>query len=307
MEDPIFIVGLPRSGSTLWLNVFAKNPEIFRIGEMLFLTPFRKDFRYFLKKIVGDLNNKKQIEKMINLVFSEKVIPGITASFWINDIKKMDKQQLKENLILKIDNSDKTLKSIFNIIIEEITIFNGFQRCCTKFPVYVNHVPALIEWWPECKIAHITRDPRAIVISRKNDPGGTQLKIKKHPGLKNIIRNTMTIFVMLQYIWTSKLHCKYKKYDNYRLFKYEDLLSNPETVIKELCDFTKIDFNQDMLLPEKGQASSITGKKQKGFNREAAYHWKNVIKPFEERLITFFTKKSMQRFDYDYRNQPIIK
>jgi hypothetical protein len=260
-----------------------------------------------MKNIGRDLhNNEKMIEKMIHFIFSDRIIPGIEASFWINDIKKMNEKELKEKLIAKINNSDKTLRSIFKILIEEVTLFNGFERCCAKFPMYVNHVPKLLEWFPECKVVHITRDPRAIAMSRKNDPGGTQIKIQQYPRLKGIIRKVMTIFVILQYIWTSRLHCKYMKYDRYKLFKYEDLLHDPKKVINELCIFTEVDFYPDMLSPNKGQASSITGKKLNGFNKEAAYHWINVITPFEKRLITSITKKSMQRFGYDYKNHQVF-
>ncbi len=307
MKNPIFIVGLPRTGSTLWLNVFAQNPNIYRMGEMLFLTPWRKDFRYFLRKLGGDLSSEENIEKMIELIFSLKCPPGITASFWCCDIKNVIDPRLKEILKTKINNSDKSLESIFKIIIDEITAFKGYNRCCVKFPVYVNHVPQLLKWYPNCKIIHITRDPRATAISRTNDPGGTLQRIKKHPHFIFIIREIMILFVIIQYYWTSKLHCKYKGMENYALFRYEDLLAEPEKIITKLCKFTDIDFVPDMLNPKKGQASSVTGKRQGGFNKKAASRWRDVISPFEEKIISFFTKGSMKRFGYDPRNHPVYQ
>ncbi|MGA1869161.1 MAG: sulfotransferase family protein [bacterium] len=306
MENPIFIVGLPRSGSTLWLNILAQNPKIYRMGEMLFLTPWRKDFRYFLKKQVGDLSCERNIEKMIELIFSRKQLPGITGSFWHYDIEKVIDHHLKKVLFSKIRESDKSLESIFKIIIEEITAFKGYSRCCMKFPVYVNYVPQLRKWYPQCKIIHIIRDPRAMAISRINDPGGTQIKIKKYPRLSSIIKNIMIFFVIVQYIWTSKLHCKYKAIDNYALFRYEDLLAEPESVVKKLCEFTELNFEPEMCDPKAGQASSVTGEKRKGFNKKAATHWRKVISSFEERVILLLTKASMRRFEYDPQNHPIF-
>ena len=84
-----------------------------------------------------------------------------------------------------------------------------------KFPVYVNYVPQLLQWYPQCKIIHITRDPRATAMSRTNDPGGTQIRIRKYPNLAYFIKKIMVMFVVIQYIWTSKLHCKYKDLNNY--------------------------------------------------------------------------------------------
>lgn len=305
MKNPIFIVGLPRSGSTLWLNVFAENPKLFRMGEMLFLTPWRKDFRYFLRRKVGDLSNKRNIEKMIDMIFSDEKVSGITGAFWFYDIAKVNDPLLKKKLYHRILESDKSMESIFKILIEEITHFSGYSRCCMKFPVYVNFVPELLLWYPECKIVHIIRDPRAMAISRKNDPGGTSIKVKKYANFSFFIKKIMVFFVIFQYIWTSRLHFKYKKFKNYALFRYEDLLADPEKVIRELCKFTEIDFTPEMLMPREGQASSVTGKRQKGFEKKVASHWKSVISPLEKIIITSFTKASMRRFEYDPKNHPV--
>lgn len=305
MEEPIFIVGLPRSGSTLWQNIFAQNPNIFVMGEMHFLTPWRKDIRYFIRNQVGDLSKKKDIEKMIELMFSREWILGITGDFWYYTIQKVNDPNLKKKLCHKIFLSDKSIESIFKILVEEITRFTRCSRCCLKFPVYVNHVPKLLQWYPRCKIIHIIRDPRAMAISRTNDPGGTRKKVQKYPRMSPIIRKAMILFVIVQYIWTSKLHCKYEKNDNYALFRYEDLLADPERVIKELCEFVEIDFVPKMLQPEEGQASSLTGRKQRGFDKKAAFRWLTVISPFEKRIISLLLKRSMKRFKYDSTNHSI--
>lgn len=308
LESPIFVVGLPRSGSTLWENIIARNPKIMRLAEVLFLTPWRKDFRYFIRTRVGELSNGKNIEKMIELIFSNETILGITSSFWrFENIGAVKDPKLKKEICKKILESDKSLGSIFKVLIEEITRFSGYNRCCVAFPVYINYVHTLLDWYPKCKVIHVTRDPRAIAISKTNDPSGTAKRIKKYPRLAFFIRKIMIFFVVVQYVWTSKLHCKYNRIKNYSLFRYEDLLTEPERVIKELCEFAEIDFVPEMLEPEEGMASSVTGGKYKGINRKAASHWKNVISPFEKWIITLLTKRSMKRFDYDPENHPVFR
>jgi hypothetical protein len=308
MDSPIFIIGLPRSGSTLWHNVIAKNQNILRLAEMHFLNPWRRDFTYFLKHSTGGLSTDQQIKNMIDGIFSKNSIDGITGPFWrFENIKAATHPKIKDILIDKILNSDRSLKSIFKIIIEEITYLSGFNRCCLKFPVYPNHLIHLVECYPQCKIIHIIRDPRAMAISRTNDPGGTAKIIAKYPKIAPIIKKIMMLFVVLQYIWTSKLHLKFKFLQNYRLYNYEDLLTIPEATIKDLCRFAEIDFLPAMLDPEKGQASSVTGIKQKGFNKKSATHWQHVISPVENKIITFLTKKSMKRFDYEPNTHPIYR
>jgi hypothetical protein len=180
--------------------------------------------------------------------------------------------------------------------IEELANHYGFNRCCVKFPVFVNYIPHLMEWYPNGKIIHITRDPRALAVSRANFWGERRLRSRK----------LMMLFVILQYVWTSRLHCKFNGIENYALFRYEDLLADPERTILELCDFTGIDFVPQMLYPREGQASSVTGEKSSGFNRKAASHWRNLISPLEEKIITIFTRSSMKRFGYDPMNHPVF-
>ena len=109
----------------------------------------------------------------------------------------------------------------------------------------------------------------------------------------------MIYFVAAQYIWTSKLHCKFNGAYNYALFRYENLLEDPERVVKKLCQFTELDFVPEMFEPEEGQPSSVTGKRYKGFYPESATHWRNEISSFDETMITFITKASMKRFGYN--------
>jgi len=81
-------------------------------------------------------------------------------------------------------------------------------------------------------------------------------------------------------------------------YRYEDLLNSPEPTIRELCAHTGIDFSEEMLHPDKGQASSITDQKKEGFDQSAAFRWKKHITPVENGLITLLTGRSMRRFGY---------
>lgn len=312
IKSPIFIIGLPRSGSTLFHNLIVMNPKIFRLAEMHYLNPWRKDFRYFLKNKVGDLSKEENIRKMIDMIFSSETIDGITGAFWrFENIEAVKNPEFKRELYNKISESDKSLESIFKILLEELTRFSGYNRFCVKFPVYVNNVPELLKWYPDCKIIHVTRDPRAIAMSKTNDPGGTAVVIKKYPYLKFFIRKAMIAFVIVQYIWSSRLHQKYKNYKNYALFKHEDLLAEPEKVLKELCEFMEVDYDPCMLELDKGrhehQSSSVTEKKTRNIDKKAAVRWKAIITPFENIIITWLTKKSMKRFEYNPETHPVFK
>ncbi len=255
MNKPIFILGLPRSGSTLWLNLFKKHPEIFRFsGEMLYLTmPFRRDFRYFLRRYGGGLTEKSDVDRIVDLMFAMKSVPGLAGSFWKLDIKPLsDDSQFLRRLKDAMWQSDRSLSGIFRVTLEEITRRMGYMRFCAKFPVHLNWLPELLDWYPDAKIVHVIRDPRAIAASRQNDPGGTQVRVRQHPRMATLIRKLTMAMSVAQYIWASRIHRRYVALPNYAVFRFETLLLNPEREVSLLCEFTESSFDPSMLHPEEG-------------------------------------------------------
>jgi len=312
MENPIFIVGLHRTGSTLWHNLIAMYPEICRLPDPWLLGAWwQKDFRYFLKTQVGDLAVDANVERMVELIFSHEHKRGLDSAFWrFENFEFVRNPEFKKRICSQIKNSDRSLKSIFKILVEEIVCSGGYTRACVKFPVDIGHVPELLAYFPNCSIIHISRDPRAIAISKTNDPGGTAIIIKRHRYIAFFIKRFMLIFAIAQYIRSSKLHFKYKNLENYRLFLYEDLLVDPAKTMKELCEFTGIAFLPEKLQLAKGrhehQLSSLTGLRKKDFDKEPATRWQSIISPFEKWIITVLTRGSMQRFGYDPKSHPIF-
>src|SRR5205823_12998315 len=114
------------------------------------------------------------------------------------------------------------------ILIEEITRFSGCARACVKFPVDIVHMPELLTWFPDCKIVHITRDPRAMAMSKTNDPSGTALRVVKHARLAWLIRMLNVYLVIAEYRHAARVHQQFQIRSNYRVFRYEDLLAEPE-------------------------------------------------------------------------------
>jgi len=313
MKPPIFIVGPHRSGSTLWHNLFAMCPGVMRLTDPRLLSDWRhKDFRYFLKTQVGDLANDQTVDKMVESCFSKKQLPGVDSTFWrFENVGAANKPELHQAISREVKQSDRSLGAIARILIEEITKFSGCERACVKFPVDVGHIPELLQWFPDCRIVHITRDPRAMAMSKTNDPSGTAIKVLAHPRLAWLIRKLSVWLVIAQYRGAARLHQRFQHHRNYKLFRYEDLLAEPEKTLRELCRFTGVEFSEALLHPEAGrhehQPSSLTGKQKKSFDPTAAVRWQEVIPTFDKWLITSVTKRSMSMLGYDPASHPIFR
>jgi hypothetical protein len=313
VNDPIFIVGPHRGGSTLWHNLIAMCPGMLRLAEPRFLgAPRQKDFNFFLRTQVGDLSHDTNVLRMVELCFSKNTVPGLEGHFW-RFLKNpvVDSSQFREKVVERIKMSDRGIGAIARIILEELTAFSGCTRACVKFPVDIRHLAPLLRWFPNCRIVHITRDPRALAMSKYNDPSGTALRIKQYPQLAWAIRRAVLLLVISQYRLSARVHQQFKCIANYRLFRYEDLLAEPERVLAELCEFTGIPFQEEMLEPQKGehehQPSSLTGKQQKAFDVTAAVRWRAVISPLDNLVTLALTRTSMGRLRYDPENHPIFR
>ena len=313
IDRPIFIVGPHRSGSTLWQNLIAMSPGILRLTDARFLSrPGQRDFKFFLDTQARDLSADEDVDRLVEMCFARKTIPGLEGAFWrFEGIEAADDPGLRKEIARRIKGSDRTIGAIVRILLEEITRFSGYTRACVKFPVDVSHIPKLVEWFPNCKIVHITRDPRALAMSKRNDPAGTAIKVIEHPRLAWFIRKAAVWFSIRQDRLTAKLHTQYQILPNYKLFRYEDLLADPEATLKLLCGFIEVDFTERMLDPQKGrhehQPSSLTGKRRKAFDREAAVRWQTVISAVDYWMITSLTRVSMRRLGYNPKTLPILR
>jgi hypothetical protein len=313
VKSPIFIVGPHRAGSTLWHNLVAMSPGILRLPEARFLGPARqRDFRYFLRTQIGDLSKEENVDRLVELCFSRRFIPGLGGALWKwKGIEMAEDPALHQAISKGIKESDRDLGSIARIFVEQLTLFSGCSRACLKFPLDVRYIPELMEWFPEGKVVHITRDPRGLAMSKSNDPSGTGPLVQRHPYLAWLIRKAALAVVILNYRLSAKSHRQLKGRPNYSLFRYEDLLAEPEKTLRELCEFIEIEFSDDMLQPQKGkhehQPSSLTGKQQKAFDPEAAIRWQRVISPFDNFLIASATRSSMRELGYDPATHPIFR
>ncbi len=274
--------------------------------------PRQRDFRYFLKTQVGDLSDDANIDKMVHLCFAERPVPGLDGAMWkFREPHGVADPELHRQVARRIKESDRSLGAIAKIIIEELTHFAACTRACVKFPVDMRYIPELLDWFPDGKVVHITRDPRGLAMSKSNDPSGTAPMVGRHPYLAWLIRKAALSLVVSQYRRSARLHKRMRGVANYRLFRYEDLLADPETTLRNLCDFIGEEFFPDLLQPQKGkhehQHSSLTGKQQKAFDAEAAIRWKRVISRTDNYLIQAFTTHSMSVLGYTPHTHPIFK
>jgi hypothetical protein len=292
MKEPIFILGISRTGSKIYMSILNKYSDINITPELNFINSswrnffFHKDFLTTVKKNIGDLKDDTNIQKLIDLMYSGK----LEGSFW-NLIKKrnLDKKTLKDRLI----NSDRTFKSVFQVLLEEHARSNNKKIPGAKFPVNPEFTSKLLKWYPSCKIVFLIRDPRAVYSSLS---AGFSKKLNSKYKVFTL-RIIMFLITINQFKKAVKIIKMYSNLANFCYIRFEDLITHSEIYIQKLCEFLEIEFKSDMLSPSVFDSSYKTNKK-KGFDQETLHRWKKHISPITANMIKLFTNKQMKEIEY---------
>jgi hypothetical protein len=165
-----------------------------------------------------------------------------------------------------------------------------------KFPVHYSFADKLIEWYPDCRIIHTVRDPRAVYASQSTK----YTKSANGKVATTFARIKQFVHINIQTKWTYKVHETLSGRSNYHLAIYEDLISDTETYFRELCTFLDVDFVDEMVNPTTFSNSSFDSRKGqgRGLQMEAVHAYKKFVNPSAVKLIEFINRKEMKGLGY---------
>lgn len=304
--DKVFIVGCGRTGSTLLREILNKSEQVCIGPETHFLRRFsqlgaRKELRNF-----GDLAEDENVKKLVDYLASKKV-RALGTWGWFT--KSVDKERFTRQLL----ESDRSERAIFSVIMQsyaEVKKGPGAADLILgdKTPTHLYHVPTLLEWFPEAKIIHTFRDPRGIIVSKlkKVEKGleGPQLRFTFLPEwlLDPFITPIEVVHITKFWLDAARLHARYEqRYPHqYYLVKFEDLISEPERQIKQICNFLNIEFKNAMLeeVTQVGSSYQAERRGPAGIDRSAVDRWKEHINPLIRAWFSLSGRKQLKKFGY---------
>ena len=141
-ERPFFIVGNPRSGTTLMRFMLSSHPRIYIPEETGFLVK--------LSSLAGRRLSRSETKKVVERV-------GRMNVEWLDIVEDFDAfyDGLAEPRLTCV------LDSLYRI---RISPYNA-QRWGDKGPAYVSHIPALNKIFPDAQFIHMIRDGRDSTVS----------------------------------------------------------------------------------------------------------------------------------------------
>jgi hypothetical protein len=207
----------------------------------------------------------------------------------------------REEFLERLMQSGRTDRDLFELGMRINAA--GKPVCGEKTPGHIRQVPTLLDWFPDAKIVHILRDPRATFVSQRKKRGA---KNKGRPTpqqrwaalLHELYLSTLFIAGWRRIL---RLDARYRAAypDRYCLVRYEELVSNPETTLRELCGFLGIKFSMAMLTDQVNINSSYAGVRQApGFDKQAIDRWRGHMHPLIRQWFYLWCRMSDGRYGY---------
>jgi len=240
---PIFIVGAPRSGTTLLAQILSNHPNIFIFNESLFY-----DF------IVSKQLEHKPKKEMINLIYGHLSYridmrmsgKGECSNRFGCRLPSKEAANIKcefREMIATYDNNI-THREIFRGFLTIVAKNMGSIRWGEKTPNHVFSLDRIIKDFPQAKVINIVRDPIAFLKSYKfawRQTGG-----KKES--KNIYHPIISSLLWLRSIKAFEKAITITNSSNsFFEIRYEDLVDDTEATIKKVCEFLGEPFVEEML------------------------------------------------------------
>jgi len=228
VENPIFICGPMKSGTSLVVNLLDGNRNIVALpGDSHYFRKFRTSGKYFYA-LAG-----YWITRMIN--------PTGQSPFWFLG---RDEENYKKFLLYLHYFTAVEKKSPFVSIASSVFAANPNRPedplyFLEKTPDNENSVRSLLTDFPKAKFVHITRDPLSNIASLK--------KLFKFRGWR------FSAFLLAMYAKNSwkaaRANQKVAGKDAYILIKYEDLLKSCREEMEKICRFLNIQYDENLCVP----------------------------------------------------------
>jgi len=225
----VFILGNPRSGTTLFRLMLNAHPEIVSPPECGFLHWwYRKYYDWNM-----NCNNLSKVDEFIADLQTSKKIETWNLNFL----------KLKDDIIKKKPEN-------YNQLGEIIYAFYGtqkgktFQVIADKNNYYINYLDDLQKIWQDAKYILIVRDGRDVACSYKNlktlasnSPYKPTLPTSIKLIAREWLRNNENVSIFFTAIPD----------DSAIIVRYEDILLNTEVELSKVCSFLNVHFDEKML------------------------------------------------------------
>lgn len=275
MKDVIFIVGMPRSGTTLLANILSSHSLVCSgIETHLFSKITDEQYR----SAFAARNWHDEVTKLVSgLELSNQNILELY-------------QHCPDSFKAELKKNEKSYYGVLNALYS-----NNLHKCkkpiiLEKTPNHLCELDRIRSNFPNAKIIRIVRDPR--------DSANSMNKLDWSEG--DVVRNALLIEK-----WDRKSRNFFLRDRNSFEIKYEDLVLEFSDTLSKLCAFLKIKFEDNLNNYDQFKDKVSTPKEDwkensnKPINKSLIYQWKKELDTSTAILVEKICYYFILEHDYD--------
>lgn len=231
-----FIMGRPRSGTTLLSTLFDAHPNVKIPPEFPIMLPLYQRFR----KVKNW--DEKTILEFVEFIFQHNVFIHRTL-----ENLKIDRAAFTADL-MTLEGRGTIQDFLKKVNYHGFSLFPKGEILCVgdKNPVYAIYIRRFLKIFPDARFICIVRDYRDNFVSMRKL---ADLKLEAPILPLQVYR--------WRYVAKLMLKCKAQYPDRFQIIRYEDLVTAQQEIMPELCKFINIPFDPSVFEFYKKQEETI--------------------------------------------------
>lgn len=220
--DVVFVMGLPRSGSTLLSRLLNNSPDIVSVNDL-----------YFLQAVLAEKAEKTTLTDEQTRTLTDQLLKVIDTranakeefigQFQVSPERIED---IRRTVNERQNRTPYVWHQLMDEVLGAVAAAAGKTRWADKTPQNFYHFQMLADCFPEARFVFLFRDPRPILASYKYASGEGHDVRRYHP-------------IVYSLYWRSaiRFYESVKRHPRVSMFRYEDLLRDPSQACADLGEF----------------------------------------------------------------------
>jgi len=292
----IFIVGNPRSGTTMMSRMLGNHPSVHSFKELHFFEKL-----WSPRRGEGRLPFAEAARLAAALASIEK-----DGFFGRGDPARFIEEG--KDVALEAGGDWASPIEVYRAFLRHRTSLHGKSIPCEQTPWYVYYLDEILALFPGARVINMVRDPRDVLLSQKK-------RWVTHSREK---RRSMALRTWMNYhpistsrLWRSAVRTAMGAKDGrIRTVRFEDVLKDPERELRGIAEFAGVRYREGMLdVPMVGSSIHPDRPGEKGVDRNRTAHWRSGLNSTEAYICQKIAGTEMEMFGYgpeEVRPNPLM-
>jgi Sulfotransferase family len=264
-QAPFFVVGCPRSGTTLLRVMLSCHPRL--------AVPAESHY------IVGLAPRRWSIQRR----------PPATVDDVLAHEKFREWDIDPEHVRARVEAAQPvTYPELIDAVFSAYATLHGKERWGDKTPGYVSYMPMLADMFPGARFVHIVRDGREAAVSMADWKWGPRTAIAG-------------AFWWRRKVAKGQHDGRRLGSSAYLEVRYEDLVADPEGQLRRVCEFLDEEYSPEMLSYPERMARTPLKKQEEHLTRPPTAglrDWRAGRSELEQRAIEAVCRRQLVAFGY---------